>query len=192
MNDAKASGGVCPIPPRDWHTPALKGGSPQPLDSWALDRRAMDPEASVNVESPVKFLLLRTEIPCRLGHRNDLRLIDSVGSPVSHDRRLPAGENVLHPIGALAIRDGDQKAVIMLNRHDGGLVGPTRTAAHMADDRGGGLLRPCGSHSKWPCRLRKSAQGSLDGSFDSRRVPRPARPDEVTPNEDRPPRSVHG
>lgn len=136
----------------------------------------MNPETGINGEAPVKFLLLWTEIPCRLGHRDDQRLIDFIGPPVSNDGRLPAGDNVLHPIGAFAIRDGDQKTVMVLNRHDRCLVGPTRTASHVADDWGVGLLRPCGPYGEWSCRLRESAQGCLDGTFDSLRLPHSARP----------------
>jgi hypothetical protein len=44
---------------------------------------------------------------------------------MGHDGGLPAGENVLHPIGTFAIGEGDQKAVIVLDRYDRGLVDPT-------------------------------------------------------------------
>src|SRR5271167_2713985 len=132
----------------------------------------MDPEAGVDGETPVQFLLPRAEVACRLGHRDDLRLIDSIRSPMDHDVRLPAGENVLHPISTFAIGQGDQKAVVVLDRYDRSLVGPTRTASNVTDDRGTRFLRPGRSHGEWPRRLAESAQGCLDGSLHTSRVPR--------------------
>ena len=55
--------------------------------------------------------------------------------------------NVLHPIHAFSVREGDQKAVAVLNRDDRGLLAPTRTASNVTDDRGAGFLRAGGSHS---------------------------------------------
>ena len=106
------------ITPGECHTTALEGGSASATRHLPLDRHAMDPEAGVNGETPMKFLLLRTEVACRVGHRDDLRLIDAIRSPMSHDRRLPAGENVPHPIGTFAIGDGDQKGVVILDCYD--------------------------------------------------------------------------
>jgi hypothetical protein len=75
----------------------------------------MDSEACLDGEAPVQFLLLRTEIPCRVRHGDDLSLIDFICLPMGHDGRLPAGEDVLHPISAFAIRERYQKAVVVLN-----------------------------------------------------------------------------
>lgn len=86
---------------------------------------AMDPEAGVDSEAPVQFLFLRSKVACGIGHRDDLWLIDFIGMPMGHDGPRPAGEDVLHPIGAFAVREGDQKAVVVLNRYDRGLVTPT-------------------------------------------------------------------
>ena len=102
----------------------------------------MDPETGVDGESPVQLLLLQTEVPCRFGHRDDLRLIDFICLPMSHHGRSPIGEDVSHPISAFSIREGDQKAVVVLNRYDWGLVAPSRTASNVTDNRGGGLFRP--------------------------------------------------
>ena len=95
-----------------------------------------------------------------------------VRPPMGHDSRLPVGEYVLHPIGTVAIGQGDQKTVVLPDRDDRGFVGPTRTASDVTDDGGAGLLRPGRSHGEWPRRLRQSAQGCLDGSLHSSRVPR--------------------
>ena len=76
------------------------------------------------------------------GHRDDLGLLDSIRVAVGHDRRRPAGKHVLHPISAFAIRQGDQKAVVVFGRNDRCLVVPTRTASNMTHDRGAGAFRP--------------------------------------------------
>jgi hypothetical protein len=40
------------------------------------------------------------------------------------------------------MREGDKKAVVVLNSYDWGLVAPTRTASNVTDNRRGGLFRP--------------------------------------------------
>lgn len=67
----------------------------------------MDLEASVDGETPVQLLLFRLEVLRCLCHRDDLRLIDFIRSPVGHHSRLPAGEDILHPISTFAIGEGD-------------------------------------------------------------------------------------
>jgi len=110
----------------------------------------MNPETGSYGKAPVKLLFLRTEVPGRLGHRDDLRLIDSIRSPMVHHGRLPACDNVLHPISAFAIWEGNQKAVVVFDRNDRGLIGPTGTASDVTDDRGAGFLSPSGSHGERP------------------------------------------
>jgi hypothetical protein len=102
-------------------------------ESWAvsgpqfvLGLHAMELEAGIDGEAPAQLLLLRTEVPCRIGHRDDLRLIHSVRLSVGHDSRPPAGENVLHPIGTFGVRKGDQQEFVVLDRYDRCFVGPTR------------------------------------------------------------------
>ena len=102
----------------------------------------MNPETGCYGKAPVQFLLLRTEVPGRFGHRDDLRPIYSVRSPMVHDGRLPACDNVLHPIGAFAIWEGNEKVLVVFDGKDRGLVLPTRTASNMTDDRSAGLLFP--------------------------------------------------
>ena len=110
--------------------------------SSALCRDAMDPEARFDREAPVQLLFLRSEEPCRVGHGNDLWLIDFVCLPIGHHGGRSASEDVLHPIGPFAIWEGDQKAIVVLNRHDRSLVAPTGTASNVTDDRGAGVFHP--------------------------------------------------
>ena len=84
----------------------------------------MNPETGCYGKALMQLLLFRTEIPGRLGHRDDLRLIDSIRSPMVHDGRPPVCDNVLHPIGAFAIWEGNQKAIVVFDRNDRGLVLP--------------------------------------------------------------------
>ncbi len=112
------------------------------IHSCALGGDAMDTEAGLNGEASVQLLFLRTEVPGRVGHRNDLWLIDFVCLPIGQNGGRFASEDVLHPIGPFAVREGDQKAVLVLNRHNRGLVAPTRAASNVTDDRGAGLFCP--------------------------------------------------
>jgi hypothetical protein len=91
-------------------------------------------KAGLDVEAPVQFLLLWTKVHGGLGHRNDLRLIDLVRLSTRDDCGPTVRENVLGPVCTFPIREGDQKAVVVSDRYDGGLVGPTRTAPNMTDD----------------------------------------------------------
>jgi hypothetical protein len=91
-----------------------------------LRRNAMDLQAAVDGEAPVELLLLRAEEPCRVRHRNDLRLIDFIWLTMGHDARRPASQDVLRAIGACAVREGDEKVIVVLNRHDRGLLGGSR------------------------------------------------------------------
>jgi hypothetical protein len=69
---------------------------------------------------------------------DDLGSVDLVGVPIGHDGRGAFVEDVLQPIGALAIREDDQEAVIMLDRDDRCLVRPARSPPDMPDDRPAG------------------------------------------------------
>lgn len=60
-----------------------------------LLRDAMDPKTVIDGEAPVQLLLLWTEVPCRVGHRDDLRLVHFIRTTMGHDCRLLAGEDVL-------------------------------------------------------------------------------------------------
>src|ERR1019366_1573480 len=97
-----------------------------------------DLECRVHVELPVHALLPWPEVGGRLRHGDYLGLIDLVGVPVGHNGRRACIEDVLQPIGALTIREGDQEAVIMLGRDDRCLVRPARSSPDMADDRRAG------------------------------------------------------
>jgi hypothetical protein len=78
----------------------------------------MDAEACVDGEALVELLLLRTKVPSRVRHWNDLWLIDFIWLTMGHDARRPACEDVLRPVGAYAIRESDEKAAVVLNRDD--------------------------------------------------------------------------
>jgi hypothetical protein len=140
-------------------------------EQFALGRYAMDLKASVDGESPVEFLLLRTEEASRHCHGDYLRLIDLIRSPIGHNCRFSAGDHVLDPIGTFAVGNGNQKGVVVLSGYDWGFVGPTRTASGMADNRSAGFLSPGGSHGEWPGHLRQAAQCYLDWSVHFPRVP---------------------
>jgi len=95
----------------------------------------MDLQTGCDSEAPVQFLFLGSEERGRLGHRDHLRVIDSIRLSVAHDGRHPICDNVLHPVGALAVGEGNEKTVVVFDRHDRGLIGPTRTATDVTDDR---------------------------------------------------------
>ena len=130
----------------------------------------MDLETGVDGETPVQLLLFWLEVVRCLCHRDDLRPIDFIRSPMGHHSRLPAGEDVLHPISTFAIGEGNQKAVALLDRYHRSFVGPTRSAADVADDRGAGPIRTGGSHCEWPCRSRKPAQCCLGRASHAPRI----------------------
>jgi hypothetical protein len=92
-------------------------------------------ERGVHVELPVHALLPRPKIGGRLRHRDYLGLVDLVRVPIGHYGRGTFVEDVLQPIGPLAVGEGDQEAVIMLGRDDRCLVRPARSSPDMADDR---------------------------------------------------------
>jgi len=131
----------------------------------------MNSETGCHRKAPVKLLLLRTKVPGRIRYRDDLWPIDSIRSPMVDDRRLPVGDNVLHPISAFAIWEGNQKPVVVFDRDNGGLIGPARMASDVTDDRVAGFLSPSGSHGQRPRHLRQSAQGCLSRSVHSSRLP---------------------
>jgi hypothetical protein len=73
--------------------------------------------------------------------------------------------------GAFAIWEGDQEAFVMLDGNDRGLEGSTGVASDMPYERSIGLLRPGRSHGEWPGDLRQPAQGCLNRSVHTFRVP---------------------
>jgi hypothetical protein len=83
-----------------------------------------DPHCSVHVELPVHALLPWREGTGRLRHRDYLGAVDLVRVAVGHNGGRAFIEDVLQPIGALAIREGDQEGVIMPGRDDRCLVCP--------------------------------------------------------------------
>jgi len=127
-----------------------------------LSRNSMDPKACADGEAPVQLLLLRTEEPSGVGHRDDLWVIDVIRLSMAQDARPPVSEDVLRPISQFAIREGDQEAVVVFNRDDRRLIAPTGTASNVADDRGVGVFGSGRSHGERSCHLRESAQRSLD------------------------------
>ena len=98
-------------------------------------RPLTDLEGRAHVELPVHALLPGPEVAGRLGHGDDLGPVDLVGVPTGHDGGGALAEDVLQPVSARAVREGDQEAVIMLDRDDWCLVRPARSPPDMADNR---------------------------------------------------------
>ena len=98
----------------------------------------MDLECRVHVELPVHALLPWPEVGGRLRHRDYLRPLDLVGVLIGHNGRRAFIKDVLQPVGALTIGEGDQEAVTMPGRDDRCLVSPARSPPDMADDRRAG------------------------------------------------------
>jgi hypothetical protein len=96
----------------------------------------MDPEGRFDAESALQALLLWPEVGARLLHGDHLGSIDFVGVSVGDDGRRTFAEGVLHPICAIAIRERDQEAFAVLDRDDGRVEGPTRSASDVTNDRG--------------------------------------------------------
>jgi hypothetical protein len=86
-------------------------------------------ECGVHVELPVHALLLRPEVTSRIRHWDHLGPVDLVRVPIGHNGRRAGAEDILQPISALAIRQGDQDAVIVLGGDDGRLVRAARSSA---------------------------------------------------------------
>ena len=92
-------------------------------------------ERRVHMELPVHALFSWPEVGGRLGHRDYLGLADLVGVSIGDNGCRASVEDVLQPVGALTIREGDEEAVIMLDRDDRCLVRPARSPSDMSDDR---------------------------------------------------------
>src|SRR5262249_31382116 len=65
-------------------------------------------ERSIHVELAVHALLSGPEVAGRLPHGDHLGPVDLVTVPIGHNGRRAFVEDVLQPVGALAIREGDQ------------------------------------------------------------------------------------
>ena len=124
---------LAPAAPRLCHAPSL--GIIRPAMLLVSFQPLTDLECSVHVELPVHALLPWPEVGGRPRHWDYLGPVDLVGVPIVNNGRRAFVEDVLQPIGVLTIREGDQEAVIMLDRDDGCLVCPARSSPHMADDR---------------------------------------------------------
>src|SRR5262249_40930745 len=114
------------------------------------------------MELPVHALLPGPEVAGRLSHGDYLGPVNLVGVAVGHNGRRALGEDVLQPIRALAVREGDQEAVIMLGRDDRCLVRPARSPPDMADDRRAGSLLAGRPQGERPRGTREQAQGVLE------------------------------
>jgi hypothetical protein len=95
----------------------------------------MDLECRVHVELPVHALLRSPEVSSRIRHWEDLWPVYLVCLPIGHYGRRAAAEYVLQPIGTGAIGEGDEEAVIMLDRDDGRLVHAALLSPDMTHDR---------------------------------------------------------
>ena len=120
-----------PAAPWLGHAPSL--GIIRPALLFVSFQPLTDLQCSVHVELPVHALLPWPEVGGRLRHWDYLGLVDLVGVPIGHNGRRASVQDVLQPIGALAIREGDQEAVIMLDRDDRCLIRPARSSPDMAD-----------------------------------------------------------
>jgi hypothetical protein len=116
---------------RVWPSRGIIGPAPLSVSFQPL----MDLECTVHVELPVHALLPGPEVRGCLRHWDYLRPVDLVGMPIGHNGRRAFGEDVLQPVGALAVREGDQEAVTVLDGDDGCLIRPARSPPNMADDR---------------------------------------------------------
>jgi hypothetical protein len=92
------------------------------------------------VELPVHALVLWPEVGGRFRHGDYPRPVDIVGVPIGHNGCRAFVQDVLQPIGALTIREGDQEAVIMVGRDDRCLKRPAGSPPDVADDRRAGLF----------------------------------------------------
>jgi GNAT superfamily N-acetyltransferase len=101
-------------------------------------RPLADLEGSLHVELPVHALFPWTEVGGRLRHRDYLGQVDLVRVPAGHHGRRAFVEDVLQPVGALPVREGNQEVVIMPGRDDRSLVSPARSSPDVADDRSAG------------------------------------------------------
>jgi hypothetical protein len=122
----------------------------------------MDPEGRFDAESALQALLLWPEVGARLLHGDHLGSIDFIGVSVGDDGRRTFGEGVLHPICAIAIRERDQEAFAVLDRDDGRVEGPTRSASDVTNDRGVRSALSGRSEREGPRQSRETAQGALD------------------------------
>jgi len=93
-------------------------------------RRLIDTE-----EAEVPSLLARQGIH-DVTERDDLGLVHFVRVPFGDERRRPRGEQVLHPVGAGSVGEGDHESVVGGERPDRSLVDPARPMTYMTDDAG--------------------------------------------------------
>jgi hypothetical protein len=107
---------------------------------WVRFQALTNLECEVHLKLPVHPLLPWPEVGGRLRHRDDLGPVDLVRVPIGHNGGQAFIQDVLQPIGALAIREGDQEAVIMLGRDDRRLERPAGSPPDMADDRRAGTF----------------------------------------------------
>jgi hypothetical protein len=72
---------------------------------------------------------------------------------------------LLHPICAIAIRERDQEAFAVLDRDDGRVEGPTRSASDVTNDRGVRSALSGRSEREGPRQSRETAQGALGSTL---------------------------
>lgn len=130
-----------------------------------LRRRQVNLQTGCDVETPVQFLFFWSEVLRRLRHRDHLRPIDSNRSTMDQHERRSVRDNVLQPVGAVAVWEGDEEAVVVFNRDDRGFIGSARAASDVTDDCGAGFLRSSGSHGERPHHFRKPAKDLLSRSL---------------------------
>ena len=70
----------------------------------------MNAQAGVDAELLMKLLFLGSEASRGVRHGTDVRLINFVAFPAGDDRGAPARQDVLHPVRAVPIRQGDESS----------------------------------------------------------------------------------
>ena len=98
----------------------------------------MELKGGVYAKLPVHALLPWPEVGRRVRHGDYLGPVDLIRVPIGNNGRRAFVKDVLQPVGALPVREGDQEAVIMPDCDDRCLVRPARLSPDMADDRRAG------------------------------------------------------
>ena len=104
-----------------------------------IESSTVEPESGLDPESSVQSLFFRLEVAGRVCHRDHFRRVNLVGLPAGYECRRAFGDDILHPIGVLAVGESDQEAAVVRCGNDGRPVSLARLASDVTDDR---VVRP--------------------------------------------------
>ena len=79
----------------------------------------MDVEGEFDLEQAVRLLVGRREAVVELVQGHQGGALDQMRTAVVTDRRRPAGQHVLHPVGVGAVRQRNHEAVVGRDGADG-------------------------------------------------------------------------